>query len=440
MIESLQAGARVRIFGFTWNLQDADDISDMFDILDGMRGLDQNGDNMDSAQAYGTIHVPSVTGDIIAHAHERYQDITITYDHVSATLTYRDNDGTLLGSETILDGAAPAQTPNLTNKEDGRYYYTFLGWGSSQNGSAEQDIFSNIVMDKTVYAIYSRTEKTFTVRFYNGSTLLDTYTNVAYGADIEYETTPAYNGAGNANDYLFIGWDPMPENITVDTDCVAQYQFVGMYFRQFLTDTLSYYEDTNSLTTVGDYAFAGLVNLQSISMPSLTAVPSYGFAGTTNLDTVSLPSVLATNENAFTYNSAMTVLRLPELTLLNSAPLVQDMSALKELQLPKNTSSLLTMIISCQNLELLDAGVTTTIGINLNSTYFKKMKYMVLRNTTTVATPYGSTIFSSASPLGAGEGLILVPSSMVASYKADSAWGAYSAEIESIESHPEICS
>ena len=439
MIESLQAGARVRIFGFTWNLNDADEISDILDVLDDMRGLDQNGDNTDSAQVYGTIHVPNITGDIVAHANERYQDITITYDHVSAILTYRDDDGTLLGTETILDGAAPVSTPAMANKEDGRYYYTFLGWGSTQGGSVSQDIFDDIVMDKTVYAVYSRVEKTFTVRFYNGNTLVATYTDVAYGADVEYDTEPTYNGAGNANDYIFIGWDPLPENITADTDCVAQYQFVGMYFRQFMTDTLSYYEDTNSLTAIGDYAFAGLTNLQTVSMQSLTSIPSYGFAGATNLSSVSLPAVLAANGSAFSYGSALEVLNLPNLTLLNSSPLVQNMTALKELRLPKNTSSLSGMISTTQNIELMDIGVTTTIGLNLNTTYFKKLEYLIMRNGTTVCTPYSSTIFTSASPLGSGEGLILVPSSMVSSYKADAAWGAYAAQIKAIEDYPDIC-
>ena len=61
-------------------------------------------------------------------------------------------------------------------------------------------------------------EKTFTVRFYNGSTLLATYTDVAYGSDIDYDVVPVYNGPGNAGDYLFIVWYPLPENITSDTD------------------------------------------------------------------------------------------------------------------------------------------------------------------------------------------------------------------------------
>ena len=46
ILESLSTGARVRLFGFRWELEEATQISDMFDILDDMRGIDQNGDNM----------------------------------------------------------------------------------------------------------------------------------------------------------------------------------------------------------------------------------------------------------------------------------------------------------------------------------------------------------------------------------------------------------
>ena len=54
IIESLSTGARVRLFVFRWELEEATQISDMFDILDDMRGIDQNGYNMTSAQVYGT--------------------------------------------------------------------------------------------------------------------------------------------------------------------------------------------------------------------------------------------------------------------------------------------------------------------------------------------------------------------------------------------------
>ena len=243
---------------------------------------------------------------------------------------------------------------------------------------------------------------------------------------------------GNASDYVFTQWSPLPDSITQDMDCCAQYQFVGTYFRQYLTDTLTSYVDTDGITTIGDYAFAGLSNLVSISMPSLTAVSESGFRAASSLSEVSLPAVLATNGNAFTNNGALEVLYLPELTLLNSSPLVANMTALKEVRLPKNTSSMASMFSVCTNLELIDAGVTATLGQNLTITHFSKLKTLILRNATTVVTPVNSAIFNASSPIAKGTGKILVPSGMVASYKADSNWGAFSDVIEAIEDNPDI--
>ena len=142
-----------------------------------------------------------------------------------------------------------------------------------------------------------------------------TYENVLYGDSIDYDVTPTYNGPGNAGDYVFTGWSPLPENITADTDCYAQYQFVGMYFRQFMNDTLTSYVDDNSLTSVAQYAFAGLTNLEYISMPSLTLIPSYCFAGNDALETLNIPSVLAANTRAFASLPAIEKLTIPELTV-----------------------------------------------------------------------------------------------------------------------------
>ena len=439
ILEALQTGARVRLFGFNWEIEDADDIADILDTLDDKRGLDQNGDNVATAQVYGTIYVPSVTGDIINHARERYPDITISYDHVTATLRYLDNDGTQLASETITDGGNPASTPNLTTKEDGRYYYTFLGWSTVQNGSVEENCLQNITADTTVYAIYSLVEKTFTVRLINGSTTVRTYTEVAYGATLSDLPTPTYAGPGRAQDYQFLGWNPVPENITSDLDCYARFQFTGLYFRELVNGTLTDYTDTENITTMGPFAFAGLDYLEYVSMPSLTVVPNSGFRNTAALAEVSLPAVIATDAYAFAYNDALEVLRLPELMLLNASPLAYSLTALKELRLPKNTSSLASMLNSVGNLELLDIGTATTIGMYLTGSGFTKMTYFIARNTSQVVTPMGSTIFSTSCPLAQGEGKILVPRAMVDTYKADSNWSGYASVIAAIEDYPEIC-
>ena len=440
ILESLGTGARVRLFGFRWELEQASEISDMFDILDDMRGIDQNGDNTPTAQVYGTIYVPNITGDILAHAKDRYPDIAITYDHVSATLTYVDNDGAVLGTETILDGADPTMTPAMGDKVDGRYYYTFLGWGKVQDGEVDDNALKNIQADTTVYAIYALEEKVFTVRFFNGTELLATYSNVVYGSTIEYEETPVYNGVGNPGDYVFTGWSVLPENITSDMDCYAEYQFVGLYFRQLMNGTLLAYDDTDNLETIAAYAFAGNRSLVTVNMPMLTAIPENCFRGCTALADVNFPNVLATNDSSFSYCESIERIKLPELTIMNTGYSFYNCTTLKELRLPKNTSSLAgNKVFGCSLLELLDLGLATEIGAAINSSSaWSKLTTLILRNEEQVVTPYTSAVFYASSPLGKGEGKILVPRSMVASYKADSTWGAYAAEIYAIEDYPEL--
>lgn len=439
ILNTLPTGARVRLFGFYWELEDADEITDVLDTLDDKRGLDQNGDNTATAQVYGTIYVPNITGEAIAHAKERYPDITITYDHVTATLTYCDNDGTVLGSETITDGGNPASTPVLTTKEDERYNYTFLGWSKTQNGAVEEDALQNVTADTTVYAVYLVVEKTFTVRLYNGTVLFQTYEGVTYGASLTDLPTPEYTGAGDPDDYQFTGWDPLPENITCDLNCYAQFQFNGLYFRQLMNGTLTEYTDTQALTTIAPYAFAGETYLETVSMPSLTLIPASCFRGTPALAYADLPSAIAAESYAFSRSTVMTELVLPEFTLLNSTPLVAQMTAMTALRLPKNTSGLSGFASSVSKLELLDVGVTDTLGQNFNTSVFLAMKYFIMRNATTVVTPNRTPVFWSASPIGLGEGKILVPSAMVDTYKADANWSTYADYIEAIEDNPDIC-
>ena len=446
IINALQSGARVRIFGFYWTFINASDVDTMLDKLDEMRGLDQNGDNVPTAQVYGTIHIPTATGAVIAHIQERYSDITVTYDHVSAVLTYRDDDGTLLGTETIVDGAAPANTPTMSNKVEGAYYCTFLGWGASAEGSVDSDILDGVVADTTVYAIYRKEISTFTVRLYNGSTLLRTYSNVTYGTTLSDLPTPTYTGPGDAEEYVFSGWSPAPENVTSDLDCYAQFTFTGLYFRKYLEGTLVSYTVPQDITSLPRLAFAGEELLTSVSLPSVTALPEACFFNCPALETIDCPSVLAVNKYSFTNTNALTVLRLSEMMLINAVPVVYSQSGLQEIRLPKNTSSYGNFMSSARSdsLILLDIGLATAITTsNLASslTGYRALTYMIMRNTESVVTPASSSnVFYSSSPLGKGEGRILVPRSMVDAYKEHATWSNYAGEIFAIEDYPEICS
>ena len=215
---------------------------------------------------------------------------------------------------------------------------------------------------------------------------------------------------------------------------------MGLYFRQLMNSTLLAYDDTDNLETIADYAFAGERSLVSVSMPMLTSLSASCFRGCSALMDVNFPKVLATNENSFSYCDSIERIKFPELTIMNDGSSFYNCTALKELRLPKNTSTLEgNKIMMCSALELLDLGVASEIGANISSSSsWAKLATLILRNETVVVTPYSTTVFYSGSPLGKGEGKILVPRGMVASYKADSAWGAYSAEIYAIEDYPEL--
>jgi len=96
--------------------------------------------------------------------------------------------------------------------------------------SMENDTQRRTNQHINVYFTPEWTPKTYRVRWYNGSTLLETDSSVAYG------TTPTYNGstptkASTAQyDYKFSGWSPSVGAITGATD----------YYAQFSSTTRSY--------------------------------------------------------------------------------------------------------------------------------------------------------------------------------------------------------
>lgn len=92
--------------------------------------------------------------------------------------------------------------------------FTYSGWAREANGDADASVLLNIAGDTTVYAAYTSATRYYTVRFFDGETLLNTM-QVAYGA------TAAYTAVKHG--YGFDGWQPSNENIVADTDCYAQW-------------------------------------------------------------------------------------------------------------------------------------------------------------------------------------------------------------------------
>lgn len=226
MIKTIAAGSRVRVIGFNWSFNSVSEINTFYDLLDTMRGLDENGNNVDKAQLMGTVHVDTITGSEMSALLERYPNISITYNHISSYLYYYNYDGTtLLFTETITDGGDGVYIGQPSRNSTAQYSYTFAGWSRTPNGEAESDARLNVEADRNVYAAYTATIRTYSVTFVNSSSgsnvTLQTVSNVPYGGNATYtEATPV--DAENGMDFLH--WNPEPTNITGNTTCYAVFE------------------------------------------------------------------------------------------------------------------------------------------------------------------------------------------------------------------------
>lgn len=151
----------------------------------------------DTAQVSGTIHTSALTGAQIASYNERYPYLRVTADHVTSYLTYKSWDGaTTLKTVTCLDGVPQDTAPsNPSRTSTAQYNYTFVGWSLETDAStADSSATTNVLADRTVYAAYSRVLRQYTITWVNNGTTLATET-YNYGDTPSYKgSTPTSGG------------------------------------------------------------------------------------------------------------------------------------------------------------------------------------------------------------------------------------------------------
>jgi hypothetical protein len=163
----------------------------------------------------------------------------------TATVTFCDYDGTKLYSRLVFIGD-DCPEPVAQNKmdkpirgSDVQYNYKFSGWSATQGGTASETVLKNITADKTVYAAYTASLVEYTVRFYDGDTLMQE-SKVAYG---ETATAPSTTKSG----YVFISWaidgvQTTDLTITENTDIYGVWELCQGYIS---IGALSYDTTTN---------------------------------------------------------------------------------------------------------------------------------------------------------------------------------------------------
>lgn len=281
---------RVRMIGVKWDATSVDTLQSTIAKLKTCIGMNAEGDNTVTAVVTGTVNVPSITAELLAEINEAFPELVVVANgEAQYIVRYVDYDNTVLyrqvvsaggnavnpvtagsisaptrtGTEdtgyafrnfgtlptnvnsnctvyavydttyrvqfmngdsvyntqwVVAGGSATTPSTNPTKASTAQYTYTFNGWDKS---------YTNITAPLTVNAKYTSTLRYYTVKFYNGSTLLQTVSNVAYGGTASYTgTTPEHTD--DPENYKFNGWSPSNTNIQDDTSCYAQYNYIGL--------------------------------------------------------------------------------------------------------------------------------------------------------------------------------------------------------------------
>ncbi len=306
ILQAMPENSRVRLIGFDWTFNSAADILSLYDRLDTMRGLDENGNNMDKAQLSGTVRVNSITGAQLAEMQSRYPDIKVVYQSIVSYLYFYNEDGSsvlqIVECKDGADGAYSGSTP--TKASTAQYTYTFAGWSRTIGGAVDPDAMKNVTADRSVYAAFTATVRKYTVYWYNGSTLLETDTNVPYGS------VPTYNGADPTHtnpDYVWNGWSPAVGAITGDTTYTAQFKGTSYVYAKLIDRSISGEYTNDTVTSIGTYAFNACSALTTADFPMVTSIGTYAFNSCSNLTALILRSetmCTLSDTNAFN-NSAI---------------------------------------------------------------------------------------------------------------------------------------
>lgn len=167
----------------------------------------------------------------------------------SYTVTFMNGDALLTSVSVPYGGTASYSGAVPTKASSEQYTYTFAGWSKQPNQSAaDADALTNIISDRTVYAAFGATVRTYIVRFIDDGTILETK-NVPYGDDVVYTGEEPERADTAQYNYTFVGWNSSPnqtvkddtvlQNITANRDIYAAYSMViQTYIVSFCKDSI----------------------------------------------------------------------------------------------------------------------------------------------------------------------------------------------------------
>ena len=276
---------RVRMIGVSWTATSETTLQTSITKLKTCIGMDAAGNNTATAVVTGRVYVPSISAALLTDINDAFPNLIVVANNVPQYIVrYLDWDNTVLYRAVVAEGAdavnavtagyitaptkggtddthyafkdfgtlptnihknetviaqytttyrvrfmngdvafdtqwvaaggsATTPTGTPTKASTAQYSYTFSSWSGS---------YTNITAPVDITATFTSTIRKYTVRFYNGTTLLQTVNDVPYGGTATFTGTTPVDPSGDGGE--FEGWVPSNVGITGNTDCKAQFE------------------------------------------------------------------------------------------------------------------------------------------------------------------------------------------------------------------------
>ena len=188
---------------------------------------------------------------------------TFTAVKKAYTITWKNEDGSIISQETLAYGAMPAHA-DITKESTAEYTYTFAGWTPG---------IGIVTSDAEYTATFTQTKRSYVITFKNEDGSLISTAEVEYGTMPTIPTAPT-KPADGANTYTFAGWDKEIAPVTEATTYTATYNATKNIY------TVTWLNSDNSPLAQTTVAY-GETPVYTGEMPSRpnTAQYTYTFAG-----------------------------------------------------------------------------------------------------------------------------------------------------------------
>lgn len=435
ILDAIGTGSRVRLIGFTTTANGSTDaakktdVENFYDYLENMRGMNESGNETSISQAVqGTVTgIDTLTGAWLAEMKARFPYIDITYNHIMSNLFYYNGD-ILYYTESITDGGngTYSGTPTKANSSDGHYSYTFAGWSKDvDDNTVDTDAKMNVTADRKIYACYTANVRKYTITWKNNGTTIRTDTDVDWGTKPVWGQAMPSSGGQTAT-----GWDyDLNVGITGNTTINAKY--VPQYTATFVLAAVD--SPTGSQYTLASQKFdEGSTPVYSGSTPTTAQGDTTEFTFTGWSPALAPIYTNTTYVAQFQDNRAVTIQYLSR----NIAEYESDSNtkfAADGLAYATKLTSATAPATTVEGyafrndkaLEVVDLSATSGAVTIANNAFSgcTNLQHVIIRSST-MAT-LSSTGAFTGTPIALGEGAVYVPTSLVATYKANTNWSNY---------------